>query len=98
VGLVRSFGLADYTGLDLETDMQLAGVAPLDPRLLHLSEALTVAGRESVAVLAASVMLADGAPSGDQEAVYRRICERLGLSEAHLKGVVAEVNGGAARR
>jgi tellurite resistance protein len=79
------------TGYDEATfDADLARVddAPLDERLVYLSSALSESGKEQVLTAAATIMAADGSIDERDRDAVRHIGEKLGMSQAHIRGVI----------
>ncbi|HWM20346.1 MAG TPA: TerB family tellurite resistance protein [Ilumatobacteraceae bacterium] len=79
------------TGYDEATfDADLAGVddAPLDARLAYLSSALSESGKEQVLTAAATIMAADDSIDDRDRDAVRHIGEKLGMSQAHIRGVI----------
>lgn len=79
------------TGYDEATfDADLARVddAPLDERLAYLSSALSEPGKEQVLTAAATIMAADGSIDDRDRNAVRTIGEKLGMSQAHIRGVI----------
>lgn len=81
----------DYDVVDLECDLEDVGLAPLAQSLARLSRSLHVHGRERVLCCAARVMMADGSPSRDTVEAVRSVGAALGMSSAHVDGVILHV-------
>lgn len=77
-----------YTEADLDHDITVVAHAPIDQRLLHLSGALDVSGKERLLGAAASVMVAGGEVDGVRVEAVRGIGEKLGMTGVHVRGVI----------
>jgi tellurite resistance protein len=74
----------------VRTHVDLARVddAPLDERLGYLSSALSESGKEQVLTAAATIMAADGSIDERDRDAVRHVGEKLGMSQAHIRGVI----------
>jgi tellurite resistance protein len=72
----------------LDGDLARADLAPLADRLAYLAGALDEHGKEQLLIAAANIMTADGSVDDRTRSAVRDIGERLGLSAAHVHGVI----------
>ena len=78
-----------YNEATLDDDLARVGDAPLDDqRLAYLSSALNEQGKERLLTAAATVMSADGSIDDRDRDAVRSIGEKLGMSQAHIRGVI----------
>jgi uncharacterized membrane protein YebE (DUF533 family) len=91
VDVVTRFGHTDYDVADLERDLQDLNVADLEHELTAVAGMLSPQGQE--AVLRASLMLAaaDGHVHDRELDAIMHAGRHLGMSPAHVRGVLAEV-------
>jgi uncharacterized tellurite resistance protein B-like protein len=77
-----------YDDATLDADLARVDHAPLDERLAYLSSALSESGKEQVLTAAATIMAADDSIDERDRGAVRRIGEKLGMSQAHIRGVI----------
>ncbi len=87
IRMLRAF-IADYDDTMFEIDLDGVGHVALEERLVALGAQLHPHGRERVLVAAAAVMAAGDPTSERTVAEVRRIGRALGMSHAHIEGVV----------
>ncbi len=78
-----------YNAETLSTDLERVGQAPLQERLRYLSEALSTQGKEQLLTTAAAIMAAEPTVDARTEQCVRSVGETLGMSPAHVHGVIA---------
>jgi hypothetical protein len=94
VGVMQQF-VPDYDLVDLECDLEDVGITPLDRSLARLGRGLHVNGKERILACAARVMIADGSPSSEAVETLRSIGLALGMSAAHIDGVILHLGSAA---
>jgi tellurite resistance protein len=80
--------VAGYDEATLDADLARVDGAPLDERIAYLSSALSEPGKERLLMAAATVMAADGSIDDRDRDAVRTIGEKLGMSTAHIRGVI----------
>ena len=88
VGAAQATGLADYSDLALEQDLSRFGGTDVAVYVDPLAKGLNEQGKETFVAQVARVALADGQCSDAERRVLERVGASLGLSVAHLNGVV----------
>lgn len=84
----------DYLAPHLEDDLRLLPVHAVDDQLRAVAGFLSVEGRENVLRSVASVAMADGALSAAEERVLSTVGTGLGMTSAHISGVISAVQQG----
>lgn len=90
VALLHRAGMTDYSTETLQHDRQTLRAERLEHELAGVSELLTADGREGVLRAALSLAGADGIVNDSEREVLRLAGIRLGMSEAHVRGVLSE--------
>lgn len=94
LAVIREF-VPDYDVVDFEADLEDVGIAPLEKWLARLSLSLNEHGKERILVCVAHVMSADGAPKERTVREVRLVGLALGMSVAHIQGVILQVEAAA---
>lgn len=88
---VTGFGNADYDEGTLDGDLHHVDASQVPAYVAALNEGLTQPGRESFLVQCASVVPAGQGPTAGQLATLQQVGAALGLSAAHVAGVLGTV-------
>lgn len=95
--VVRGY-VPEYDAAMLEVDLVSAANAPLAARLAFLANALNEHGKEQVLTATATVMTADGVIDDRDRAAVESIGTSLGMSPAHVRGVIETASAISERR
>lgn len=91
VAVVNRYGLADYDGTALDRDLAELNVGDLEAELAGVAGMLSPQGMEEVLRAAVSLAAADGHIDDSERAAIAHAGRSLGMSPAHVRGVLAEV-------
>lgn len=94
IEVIQEF-VPDYDVVDLECDLEDVGLVPLEQSLARLSRSLHVHGRERILSCAAKMMMVAGSPSRNTVETVRSVGRALGMSSAHVDGVMLHVGSAA---
>jgi len=94
VDAARRAGSGSYDDSWLANDLSAIDASQLEMYLVPLAQGLSLPGKESFVEQVARVGLADGALSPAESRVIESIGAQLGLSAAHLRGIVVSTPGG----
>jgi hypothetical protein len=92
---LRPFTDDGYNEANLIADVEAFGARPLAQYLTPLASGVMLEGRESLLSGLVSYVHSDGAPSPAVEAIVTESAANLGLTAAHLAGIVATVAAAA---
>src|SRR5262245_7497197 len=88
VNAARLAGWSDYDDAALDHDLVSLGGTPIAPYVDPLTTALNLQGKETFAAQIARVALADGQCTEAERSVLEQVGASLGLSVAHLNGII----------
>jgi hypothetical protein len=88
ISVVKAAGAETYDETWLSNDLDAVDPASLFDFMAPLANGLTPPGKEAFLAQIARVGLADGPLNGDETKVLERIGEMLGLSAAHVRGII----------
>jgi len=91
VEVVTRFGLDGYDLATLETDLEQLSVSDLDDELVGVGEMLSTQGQEAVVAACLLLASADGHVDERELEMVVRAGRSLGMSPAHVRGVLAEM-------
>lgn len=93
--VMQRFARRQYGPQDLDEDLATLEVAGLDDELAHLGGMLAPQGQEAVVRACLTLAAADGHVDEREFAVVQQAARGIGMSPAHLRGIVAEVTQGS---
>jgi hypothetical protein len=88
VEAMADVGAGEYLDATLTWDLDRHASVGYEDRLRRVATALEPVGREHLLATLAHVAIADGEYSGDEQHVLERAGDALGLSPAHVRGVL----------
>jgi tellurite resistance protein len=91
VDAIASTGAVGYNDANLTQDLSGQDTSQLPAQLGRLAQGLNDQGRETFTTRLAQIAVADGPVSDDERSVLESVGAGLGLSAAHLVGVVTSV-------
>ena len=91
VAVLHRAGMTDYDVAALRHDRQTIRTDRLEDELVNISGLLTADGREQVLRAAMTLAAADGEVDDREREILTLAGVRLGMSEAHVRGVLQEV-------
>jgi tellurite resistance protein len=92
---IRATGFTDYDDATSRSDLASADVANLAGYLAPLASGLELAGKENFVSQVATIGLADGTLTPAETELLDSIGTTLGLSPAHVRGIVVTAGPGA---
>jgi uncharacterized tellurite resistance protein B-like protein len=91
VEVVNQFGLHAYSAADLDEDLRTLQVGDLDEELAGVAGTLSPQGQEAVMHACVTLAGADGRVDPSELQMLQRAGRGLGMSPAHVRGVLAEI-------
>lgn len=91
VEVINRFGMHAYSAEDLDEDLRTLEVGDLDDELADVAGTLSPHGQEAVIRACIVLAMADGTVHERELHMLERAGRGLGMSPAHLRGVLAEV-------
>lgn len=91
LAVMAEFGHEDYLLVDLERDVATLEVGELDDTVAAAGATLSAAGQERVVRACVELAAADGAVSDEDLELIATVGRSIGMSPAHIKGVIDEV-------
>lgn len=88
------FGHRQYTEEDLDRDLATLEVGALDDEVAELAAMLSPQGHEALVRACLHLATADGHVDERELAVVRHAARGIGMSPAHLRGILAELTTG----
>ena len=89
VTTIAQSGTPDYSEVQLQHDLDAGDVSALPAYLSPLANGLSLQGKENFVGSIVEVAKADGPMTPDERGVVTAIGSALGLSSAHLAGIIA---------
>jgi hypothetical protein len=89
VAAIMQSGTTDYSDAQLQHDIDAGDVSALPAYLNPLANGLTLQGKENFVATLVEVAKADGPLTADERGVVGGVGAALGLSAAHLEGIMA---------
>ncbi len=94
LAVIETYADTPYTMHDLEADLRSMPGADLTGALSKVAGSLNELGKESLMMALGGVAVGDGGLHTDEVEALRRIGAALGLTAAHVRGILAEVTDG----
>lgn len=92
--VMQRFGHRPYAAADLDRDLATLEVGTLDDEVAELGAMLTPQGHEALVRACLHLATADGHVDERELAVVQQAARGIGMSPAHLRGILAELTTG----